>query len=175
MSDLAPFVAAVLRDRTVTELKKENDELRQKVDQFVKVQVTGPKGTPIYYEGSLKNGYDTPTGTGYWIDLCHCDDVSSLEYRIDNGVEGGVYLNDIKTFEVRLGGLVMGTWRVGHTEHDEEDIYRCHGPGAYDRDDCDWNSSVRFGCVVSNKLVIMKQIMFRKKNISSILSLALRN
>ena len=29
MSDLAPFVASVLRDRVVDELKEENDQLRQ--------------------------------------------------------------------------------------------------------------------------------------------------
>ena len=55
MSDLAPFVAAALKDKTVVDLKQENDELRELIDKQLVVKVTGENGSPIRYEGSLKN------------------------------------------------------------------------------------------------------------------------
>ena len=72
----------------------------------------------------------------------------------------------------------MGTWRVvisDHLEEVTEDIYRVGSRGCYDYDDDDWKQSITFGCVTWNGLLVMKQIMFRKKNIASILSLALGN
>jgi len=55
MSDLALFVAAALKDKTVVDLKQENDELRELIDKQLVVKVTGKNGSPIHYEGSLKN------------------------------------------------------------------------------------------------------------------------
>ena len=58
-SDLAPFVAAVLRDEVVDEMKNEIDELRstltEYVDKSLRVQIMGMDGTPIHYEESFKN------------------------------------------------------------------------------------------------------------------------
>ena len=58
MSDLAPFVAAALRDRTLNDLIEENDKLKQKLQSQVNenknekeklfVQITGPKHSPMY-------------------------------------------------------------------------------------------------------------------------------
>ena len=42
MSDLAPFAAAVLIDKTVNDLKEENDKLRAElIDKQLVVQITG--------------------------------------------------------------------------------------------------------------------------------------
>ena len=55
-SDLAPFVAAVLRDSTVDKLKNENDELRELLEERLLLQITGQDGEPIHYETSMKHG-----------------------------------------------------------------------------------------------------------------------
>jgi hypothetical protein len=55
-SDLAPFVAVVLRDSTVDKLKNENDGLRELLDERLLLQITGQDGSPIHYETSMKNG-----------------------------------------------------------------------------------------------------------------------
>jgi hypothetical protein len=56
MSDLAPFVAAALRDKVVTELQQENAGLRQEnagLRQIVEanrsdIEITGPRGFPTH-------------------------------------------------------------------------------------------------------------------------------
>jgi hypothetical protein len=51
MSDLAPFVAAAIRDKVVQELMKENEAMRKqvaKLRQFKTVEITGPGGNPVY-------------------------------------------------------------------------------------------------------------------------------
>jgi hypothetical protein len=63
MSDLAPFVAAVIRDRVVAELKDENEALRQenaalklerhKHNPSRSVKVTGSNGTEIFAENEI--------------------------------------------------------------------------------------------------------------------------
>jgi hypothetical protein len=63
MSDLAPFVAAVIRDRVVAELKDENEALRQenaalKLDRHKRnprrsVKVTGSNGKEIFAENEV--------------------------------------------------------------------------------------------------------------------------
>jgi hypothetical protein len=55
-SDLAPFVAAVLRDSTVDKLKNENDGLRELLEERLLLQITGQDGAPIHYETSMKYG-----------------------------------------------------------------------------------------------------------------------
>ena len=56
-SDLAPFVAAVLRDSTVDKLKHENDGLRKLLEERLLLQITGQDGgAPIHYETSMKHG-----------------------------------------------------------------------------------------------------------------------
>ena len=103
MSDLAPFVAAVLKDRTVADLKDENVELREQRDGQrdgrLVVQITGPGGTPIHYEASLANGYSSGGGESWTIDL---------EQRHDDAGNGFVVsLIDIEELEIRLGGVAI--------------------------------------------------------------------
>ena len=51
-SDLAPFVAAVLKDRTVAEMIQEIDKLKSRQTEYenerLLVQITGTNGTPIH-------------------------------------------------------------------------------------------------------------------------------
>jgi len=57
ISDLVPLVVAVLKDQAVAD---ENEELRQQLNDQINerllVQVTGPNGTPVFYQASLKDG-----------------------------------------------------------------------------------------------------------------------
>jgi hypothetical protein len=51
MSDLAPFVAATIRDKVVLELMEENKSMRKQVATlryFKTVEITGPDGDPVY-------------------------------------------------------------------------------------------------------------------------------
>ncbi|OEU18150.1 hypothetical protein FRACYDRAFT_225493 [Fragilariopsis cylindrus CCMP1102] len=73
-SDIAPFVAAVLRDEVVDEMKNEIDVLQS--ERFL-VQITGIDGTPIHYQGSMKNG--NRCGEDHWcVPLDENDAVASL-------------------------------------------------------------------------------------------------
>ena len=54
MSDLATFVAAVLRDRVVSELVAELNLLRAWKHESEAVMITGPDRTPVYAHGHLK-------------------------------------------------------------------------------------------------------------------------
>lgn len=51
MLDFAAFVAAAIRDATVMELLKENQNLRTQLNQTRLVSVTGPGRTPVYASG----------------------------------------------------------------------------------------------------------------------------
>jgi hypothetical protein len=64
MSDLAPFVAAVLRDKSNADMKEENDALRQEIDSLRcqlsnthAVKITGPNGSPVYAHAQLEDGH----------------------------------------------------------------------------------------------------------------------
>ena len=55
MSDLAPFVAATLKDKVVTDLHEENKQLRAEKHASQLVEITCPKRHPVYAQGHLKN------------------------------------------------------------------------------------------------------------------------
>lgn len=62
MSDLAPFVATILKDRAMLEMMTEMEKLKRLVDERLKVQITGKRGSPVYREGSLRDGYTSHRG-----------------------------------------------------------------------------------------------------------------
>lgn len=53
MSDLAPFVAAALWDKTIADMMEENQKLRAQLSSMKSVEITGPGGFPIYARGKL--------------------------------------------------------------------------------------------------------------------------
>ena len=53
MSDLAPFIAATIRDKVVLDLMEENTRLRQVIQHYNSVQITGPCGFPVYSRSQL--------------------------------------------------------------------------------------------------------------------------
>ena len=55
MSDLAPFVASVLYDKVLAEIKQENDSLLQQLQKSRAVQIISENGT-VYAEAQLEDG-----------------------------------------------------------------------------------------------------------------------
>ena len=104
-SDLAPFVAAVLRDEVVDELIKENNELKSR--QFL-VQITGTNGTPIHYVTTFKHAIRSSAddiGDSPLIHVCFVDG-SSHDLTTD-----GLPLSSLN-IEIRLGGVVVQRFNI---------------------------------------------------------------
>jgi len=92
LSDMASFVAAVLKDGTMADLKRENNELRALVEDRLLIHITGPQGTPIYYEGSLKNGSSPDSGM-LW------------NFFLENPLS--ISLRSLAGMEIRIGEIVV--------------------------------------------------------------------
>lgn len=95
MSELAPFVAAVLRDKSMEALQKENDRLRE----IMSVQVTGPAGLPVYAHGSLVEH-------GNIVDY---DDYQGWAVRFEEEKLAPCLAEELNTVEFRVGGVVVMT------------------------------------------------------------------
>mmetsp|Transcript_23557 Transcript_23557/g.50110 ORF Transcript_23557/g.50110 Transcript_23557/m.50110 type:complete len:280 (+) Transcript_23557:177-1016(+) len=117
MSDLAPFVAAVLKDHAVADMMAEIKQLRGLVDERLCVQVTGERGFPVYHEASLRDGYTSHRGRCFEVMFdCHDDDKSSSSSRgsdepenqhSSNSQRGSIPLTALLELEIRLGGVVI--------------------------------------------------------------------
>jgi len=98
MSHLAPFVATVLRDKAMVEMMSEMEKLKTLVDDRLKVQVTGRKGTPVYCEGSLRDGYTSHRGRCFEVIFEHNGETTQ------NGV---IPLTALGELEIKLGGSII--------------------------------------------------------------------
>ena len=117
MSDLAPFVAAALRDRTVTELFDENQKLREEINKINKhnlrvIRVTGPGGSPVYaqrhiayakedpgfHEATVELNNSTDDHTNTNLPICPVQDIEKCELHI--GDEEVIVIGDFE----RAGG-----------------------------------------------------------------------
>ncbi|OEU07567.1 hypothetical protein FRACYDRAFT_264895 [Fragilariopsis cylindrus CCMP1102] len=132
-SDLAPFVAAVLNDRTVAGMIQENNELKSKLNdrdnERLLVEVTGQHGSPIYYEESFKNAER------------YRDDEIVLRFNNGSAIDlttDGLPLSSLDEIEIRLGGVVVQRFSVDDLNiqfyddfYDEEnrmEYIHIHGP-----------------------------------------------
>lgn len=118
MSDLAPFVASVLRDRTMIEMITEMKKLKKLVEDRLKVQITGRKGSPVYFEGSLKDGYTSHRGRCFEVMFDNHDDKDNDDdntttttdaTKTDKNPSHACVLK-LKTFsdiEIRLGDIII--------------------------------------------------------------------
>jgi hypothetical protein len=124
MSDLAPFVATVLKDRAMVEMMTELETLKRLVDERLKVQITGKRGSPVYREGSLRDGYTSHRGRCFEVMFDDINDIDETETKTktetannnnnnnnkinDNQSPSGVLtLAALGDLEIRLGGSVI--------------------------------------------------------------------
>jgi len=111
ISDLAPFVASVLKDRTVADLMTEIEELKKeaqrKDDERLRVEITGPHGSPVYYQASMKDGYAMPpvdSSDDFWVPFDAQNHNHTTVLNLAATIEG---------LEVRLGGVLV--FKFSHT------------------------------------------------------------
>jgi len=91
-SPLAPFVAAVLKDKTTADLLDQVQKFRSIVQFSQQVEVTGAKGTPVYAYGSLAEGKEG-TNPGLW--------------RVDLKVVKKFPISQLNDVQVTLGGVKL--------------------------------------------------------------------
>lgn len=111
MSDLAPFVAAVLRDGVVKDLMDENERLREEIeerDEGFMFQLTGREGAPIYFEQLITNRH--PLDWDEWGLLNMYDINVNLSFE-----------TFMKSFEIWLGGELLPSNQVLNAENSEND------------------------------------------------------
>ena len=105
MSDLALFVAAVLRDRTVQDLLDEINRLRV---ESLTLRITGRDGTPVFYEVLVTNGRTRYLDDERLREITFParNDASGNTVTSGNyfGVPFHTFQNDL---EFRLGGIVL--------------------------------------------------------------------
>lgn len=126
ISDLVPFVAAVLKEKAIAD---ENEELRQQLtelqqqltnakDERLLVQITGRDGSPVHYQASLKDGRYSVDDSGgeerrMWIvgfeqknkDTTTSDEDIILPFN-----------NSVNELEIRLGGHIFHFMRRDFAE-----------------------------------------------------------
>jgi len=74
-SDLVPhvvlFVTGLERENAElkSQLKEQKSQLKEREDKQLLVQITGPNRTPIYYEGSMKNGHNDISGIQWYLNI----------------------------------------------------------------------------------------------------------
>ena len=120
MSDLAPFVAAYLRDRVVHALLEENrllrEQLKKERDNSVKVQVkksgdSFPDNTTIYYESLLTNGYEENSNDRWVLDFESQRDAKSDKIKIPWHIFAGHLQISVGDFELKLDDSVENALR----------------------------------------------------------------
>ena len=115
-SHLAPFVAAVLKDKTVEELVQKVEQQERALQRMYKVEITGPQGTPVYAEGQFDQGNYDDGNTSDAIN----------EWLVDMTRKEGVQwpLRGLRNLELRLGGVVQFTT---NPEHDQKVLLSLDG------------------------------------------------
>jgi hypothetical protein len=101
MSDLAPFVAATIRDKVVVDLKEENDKLREQLRQRWTVQVlrNDEESRVVYATGQFDQGQaDTP----FWKVSLSPEAVSCP-------------LSDLANVELHIGGIMKASFEHNST------------------------------------------------------------
>ena len=129
MSDLAPFVAAAIRDRTVMDLQKEVAKLQEensalKAKLSTEISLVGPDGVTIYGRGDFKKGHQ-PHIEFCYIDLnkdstfpmCPAADVENCQVKI-----GG------STKVILIGPRSGGTWEEYGKHGELGDFWRENYP-----------------------------------------------
>jgi hypothetical protein len=113
MSDLAPFVAAVLYDRVLAEIKQEVDHLSEQLQNSRAVQIIDASGT-VYAEGQFQDGFYSNNGESWAVGLTK--QLASCP------------LSDLTNARICMGGLFKADFAAnsivrGTVEQDEANRY----------------------------------------------------
>ncbi len=100
MSDLAPFVAAALRDKVIYELLEENKKLRERARFGMTVEVTGPEGQPVYARGQFDENGEVHENPNLW------------RVRLPEQLHP-CPLKDLKNIEIWIGGSLRASFVEG--------------------------------------------------------------
>ena len=102
-SHLAPFVAALLRDKTVEELMQKVEQQDRQIKNMMKVEITGSGGSPVYVTGQFDEGEIQ----GYWRTWWQ----PKLKEQ-----KTACPIRELRQVEVRLSGIVQFSLDPGHDQ-----------------------------------------------------------
>jgi hypothetical protein len=109
MSTLGPFVAAVLRDRTVADLLEENDKLQRQLKQRWAVEITGPEGTPVYAQAQFDQDGAYGGNPRLWrvpfAKNNHRNKDTTTNTNTNTTIIQPCPLSELPNMEVRVGGM----------------------------------------------------------------------
>ena len=124
MSDLAPFVAAALRDKTVLDLQEELAAEKEKVNRLEQelrvIRITGPGGFPVHAERHFQHADQHAEGDDF--DGLHSISLQNPTERPAGDLAGGSLANpqlvacqiqDVNKCELHIGGkeiIVLGDY-----------------------------------------------------------------
>jgi hypothetical protein len=114
MSDLAPFIAAVLKDRVVAETKQENDNLTERLQKSQAVQIVSASGT-VYAEGQFKYGCNQSSDSVTLWAIILTKQLASCALSNLNNVQicvGGIRKADFRANSV-VDGVVLHRYMDG--------------------------------------------------------------
>jgi hypothetical protein len=100
MSDLAPFVAAVLYDKVLAETKQEVDRLSEQLQKSLAVQMISANGT-VYAEGQFEEGCFNGD-SNFWIVRMHKQLASCP-------------LSDLTNVQICIGGICKADFGANST------------------------------------------------------------
>lgn len=118
MSDLAPFVAACLRDKVVTDLQEEVQQLREQLQQeqlqSQTVAITGPCGSPVYAQALFGDGKYDYSPELWKVDLLKKK--KSARTTTSSKFRGPCFVENLSDMEVRIGGICKAKLSNGIVE-----------------------------------------------------------
>jgi hypothetical protein len=107
MSDLAPFVAAALRDKVINDLMEENQAIRKQLQQARRVEITGPGGAPVYAHAQFDDDGDYDDNPNLWnVKFPEGKQLLSCPLSALDGIE------------IRVGGILKAQFAGRHSNFD---------------------------------------------------------
>ena len=103
-ADLGRSVVTILENVTVTNLMNENEELRHRENKRLRVKITGPNGTPVYCQASLKHGIPVNRDDG---------DRLMVQFDENDPDYTTLPLNLVRAMEIWLGDMFLQRLNLG--------------------------------------------------------------
>jgi hypothetical protein len=143
MSDLAPFVAAAIRDKVVEDLMKENAALKLRLSRTKQIEVTGPGGKPVYASANLEQGEYGGGGSTWNLEL------------VGQGEGFKCAVVPLTCVEIHVGGAVWSSFDPLECYHSLDFLEGCYdenGMGLFEVSEDDYSSSQGFSILSSMQI-----------------------